>query len=118
MKLLSSSVARIIFAVAMLIFGLMHLMAGADMAGMVPSFFPGGVIWVYITGLGLILAGIAIIIKKMGKLASFLLALMLLIFVLSIHLPAVIGGDQMAMSQVLKDLGLMACALLIAGQLD
>lgn len=118
MRTLTTTVARVLFAVPFAIFGLFHFMGASQMAGMVP--LPGGVFWVYFTGAALIAAAIAIMFNIMGKLASLLLALMLLIFILSIHLPGVIGAaDQQAMQQsmmsLLKDMGLMAGALTYAG---
>lgn len=43
MKALIDCYARIIYAIPFAIFGLMHFMKGGDMAGMVPSFIPGGI---------------------------------------------------------------------------
>lgn len=83
------------------------------MAGMVP--IPGGVIWVYLTGVALIAAAVAILIDKKAKLASFLLAVLLLVFVLTIHLKGAMGGDQMAMASLLKDLAIAGGALVFAG---
>ncbi len=113
MSLLTSTVARWLYALPFGIFGLMHFMMAENMAGMVP--LPGGVIWVYLTGVALIAACISFIIQKQVRLAGLLLALMLIIFVLAIHLPTVMGGDQSAMSSLLKDLALAGGALLIAG---
>jgi putative oxidoreductase len=115
MQALTGTAARYIFAIPFVIFGLMHFMAAGDMAGMVPAFIPGGVFWVYITGLSLILAGVSIILKKKDKLAALLLGIMLVIFVLTIHIPTVIGGNQMAMAQVLKDLSLAGAAFAFSG---
>ena len=63
MKALIDCYARIIYAIPFAIFGLMHFMKGGDMAGMVPSFIPGGIFWVYLVGVALIAAAVAIIIK-------------------------------------------------------
>jgi uncharacterized membrane protein len=106
-------IGKYLFATIFLVFGAMHFMAGAEMAGMVPAFVPGGVLWVYVTGLALIAYALAIYTGRYAKLASQLLALLLIIFALTVHLPAVMGGDQMSMSQVLKDLGLAAGALVL-----
>lgn len=111
-----STTGRIIFAVPFAVFGLMHFMMGNAMAGMVPSFFPGGVFWVYLTGLALIAATISLITQKQIVLAATLLGVLMFIFVLTIHLPALIGGDQMAMTSVMKDVSLGGAALMIAGQ--
>lgn len=115
MQVLTTTVARYLFAIPFIVFGLMHFMAGGDMAGMVPSFIPGGVFWIYLTGLANLGAGVSIIIKKKDKLATLLLGIMLIIFVLTIHLPAVMGGDQMAMSSILKDLALAGAAFTFSG---
>jgi len=83
------------------------------MAGMVP--IPGGVFWIYLTGLSLLLAGISIIIKKYDDWSSFLLAILLLTFVATLHLPGVIAGGemgQMYMTNLLKDLALAGGALM------
>ncbi len=58
------NVGRIVFAIPFAIFGLMHLMMANNMAGMVPTYVPGGVFWVYLTGLALVAATISIISKK------------------------------------------------------
>jgi uncharacterized membrane protein YphA (DoxX/SURF4 family) len=102
----------------MLIFGIFHFINADKMGGMVPDFIPGGVFWIYLTGAGLIAASISFIINVQARLAGFLLAGMLMVFVLTIHLPGVINGaeatSQMAMMGLLKDFGLAAASLLIA----
>lgn len=120
MQALNTTVARVLFAVPFGIFGLLHLMGGQNMAGMVPSWIPGGVFWVYLTGLAHIAATVSILIQKKAKLASLLLAVMLGIFVLTIHLPGIIGasdemGRMMSMSGFLKDVALAGGALAFAG---
>ena len=109
------NIGRIMFAVPFALFGMMHFMAAGDMAGMVPAWVPGGVFWVYLTGLALIAATVSLITKKHIYLASLLLTFLLIVFVLTIHLPSIMGGNQMAMSSLLKDTALAGGALLIAG---
>mgnify|MGYP006883065791 FL=1 len=108
------SIGRYLFTVPFALFGLMHLMMANDMAGMVPTWLPGGVFWVYLTGLALIAAGVSFVIQKHTYLAGLLTAALMLVFVLTIHLPGVIGGNMMAMSGLLKDLGLAGGALMLA----
>ena len=104
---------KYLLAIPMAVFGIFHFMNGPAMAGMVP--IPGGVIWVYLTGAALIGAAAAIILDKKAKLASFLLAVLLLVFVLTIHLKGAMGGDQMAVMSLLKDLAIAGGALVFAG---
>ena len=112
-QLLPPNVFRVLFAIPFAVFGVLHLMNASQMQGMVPTYVPGGIIWVYITGSLLIAAALALIINKYAKAAGFLLGLMLLVFILSIHVPALLGGDQSAMSGFLKDFSLMAAAMFI-----
>ena len=121
MKLLTTTIARYVFALPFGIFGLLHFMNASQMAGMVP--LPGGVIWVYLTGAALLAACISIIIQKYTRWACLLLALMLIIFVLTLHLPGVINAPDEAamgasMAQILKDTGLAGGALILADNYD
>lgn len=114
-----TKLGKFFFAIPFLAFGCMHLMKGGDMAGMIPAWLPGGVLWVYLTGVAQLLFVVSLILGKMDKLASVLLALWLLISVLTIHVPGLSNPDQnmmmMSMKCLLKDLGLMGGALMFAG---
>lgn len=108
-----SVIGKYLFAIPMIIFGLFHFLNATAMAGMVP--IPGGVFWIYLTGTALIIAGISIIIQKLDDWSSFLLAVLLLIFVLTIHLPGVLAGGEMAqmyITNLLKDLALAGGSLI------
>jgi uncharacterized membrane protein len=123
MKALTSTVARILFAVPFIVFGVMHLGNANAMSGMVPSFIPGGVFWVYLTGIALLLAAVSFIIQKYTDYAGLLLAGLLGLFILTIHLPGLgstepvtIPRMQLSLTNLLKDLGLAAGALILAGK--
>lgn len=112
-------IGKIMYALPFGVFGIMHLMAGDQMAGMIPSYLPGGVFWVYLTGIALLAACISMLIGKMEKMATMLLGVLMLVFVLLIHLPGVMaGGDgaQMAMGGLLKDFSLAGAAFYISGK--
>jgi putative oxidoreductase len=115
MNILTGVVARIFFAIPFLGFGIGHLTNASMMAGMVP--IPGGEIWVYVTGIAMIMAGIAAITKFQGKLAMLLLALLLFTYIVTIHIPMMMNPEtmQMGMIGLYKDAGLMGGALLLAG---
>jgi len=114
MDFLTGRVGRLLFALPFGIFGILHFMMAENMAGMVPGFIPGGVVWVYLTGVALLAACVSFVIQKEVRLAGLLLALMLIVFVLSIHLPGVISGSESAMPNLLKDTALAGGALLLA----
>lgn len=117
MKLLPT-VGKFMFAIPMAIFGLFHFMNAESMGGMVPSFIPGGILWVYLTGAALVAAAVAIIIGKKAKLATQLLGLMLLLFAVLVHLVSVTNGNEMSMPNLLKDVALAGGAWFMSGQLS
>jgi putative oxidoreductase len=115
-----TKVGTIFYALVIGFFGINHFLEGTGMQKMVPSFLPGGVIWVYLTGTCLIAAAIAFLIDRQVRLAGLLLCLFLLLIVLTVHLPAVIhapdgGARRFPMTNLIKDTGLAAAALLVAG---
>lgn len=111
---------KIMYCVPFIGFGIFHLMNANQMAGMIPAYLPGGAIWVYISGIALLLAAISILTGKSTKLATMLLGVMLLLFVLMLHMPNLGNADammaQMAMSGMLKDIGLAGAAFWISSQ--
>lgn len=113
-----SRIAVIILAIIMIIFGVYHFMQPQTLLVYVPEFMPGGIIWVYLVGVAFILAAIAFITHKKAKLAAYLLAVMLIVFVLAVHLPNYLNAGsadmkQMALVSLLKDTALAAFALYI-----
>ncbi len=109
-----SRIATIAYAVVIIVFGVTHFASSQDMRNFVPAFVPGGGVWVYITGTLLVAAGLAFLLNRQLRLAGILLAVLLLSFALTIHLPRLIDGNSSGLGQILKDLGLAAGALLIA----
>ena len=112
MKVLTDLIARILFGVPIAVFGIMHFAFADAMAQMAPF---GGVAIVYLTGVAMLAAGASILIKKKAALATLLLGVFFLLTATTIHLRAVIGGDEMAMSQILKDLMLAGGAWFMSG---
>ncbi len=110
-------IGKIIFAITFLVLGTEHFLNASKMQGYVPSFIPGGIIWIYITGGGMIAAAVCIMTSWLGRTASLMLALMLLSFIATIHIPGMMNPDmqQMAFMNLLKDAGLMGGAIVIAG---
>ncbi|MBI3395546.1 MAG: DoxX family protein [Spirochaetia bacterium] len=120
MSFLTNTVARVVYAVPFAIFGLLHVAYADKMGGMVPSWVPGGVIWVYVTGIAMVAAGAAIAMKVRARQACFGLAALLFIFILTIHGPGLANSAMRdaSMAQLLKDMALMGAALFLAGRMD
>lgn len=111
----------IIYALVIAFFGINHFLVGTGMQNTVPSFIPGGVFWVYLTGAALIAAAIAFITGWQRSLAGYLLAAFLIIIVLTVHLPAIMHAPDMAarrfpLTNLVKDMGIAAGALMVAGK--
>ncbi len=118
-----SRAAIYLLAIVMIVFGVYHFQHPRNLVVFVPQNIPGGITWVYVIGGAFILAALAFITNKFVKLAGYLLALLLLIFVITIHLPNYNqAGDpemrQEAFINLLKDIALAAFALHIAGSAD
>ena len=110
-KIIPTRIAEIIYALAIGTFGVLHFMNADAMGGMVPDFMPAeGKIWIYVTGTALIAAALAIIINKFKTAACYLLAVMLLIFVFTLHLKPAMDGN---MGNLLKDTALAMAAIII-----
>jgi uncharacterized membrane protein len=114
-----SRIAIYLLAIVMIVFGIYHFRHPKELLIYIPAFVPGGIIWVYFVGGAFILAALAFITNRLVGLAGYLLAVLLLIFVLTVHLPNYLhSGDQdmrqIALVNLLKDTALAAFALYIA----
>jgi uncharacterized membrane protein len=122
-----TTLGRILFALPFGILGLNHFLMKSYYLGMISTFVPGGGYTIIITGLALIAACISIIAKKYIQLSCLLLALLLFIFILTIHVPGLFDStpitilkmdtkvSTLALIELLKDASLMGGALMIAG---
>jgi putative oxidoreductase len=112
-----TTTGRVLFALPFGIIGINHFIVSDFFNGMLTSFIPGGGFMILFTGACLIAASISIILKKYIKLSCLLLALLLLIFILTIHIPQLFepNNAQVAFMHLLKDTALMGGALIIAG---
>jgi uncharacterized membrane protein len=122
-KHIVSHIAIYVLSAVMIFFGIYHFRNPKNLVEFVPANLPGGIIWVKVVGAAFILAAVAFILNKYAKIAAYLLALLLIIFVLAVHLPAYQHGAmeetrQSALINILKDTALAAFALHIAGSAD
>jgi putative oxidoreductase len=106
--------AEIIFALAIGYFGVLHFQNVDIMSGMIPDSLPGdGKMWIYLTGGSLLAAALAIIINKLRPVACYLLAVMLMIFVFTLHLQPALDGNP---GSLLKDTALAMAAIIIGNR--
>lgn len=108
------SLGKYLFAIPLFIFGLMHLMSADQMASMAP----GGAFMVYFTGLCLLAGSVSVMMGKYDKLASVLIALLLLLFLIP-HVQGMMnatdeGTKAMQMINILKNISMAGGALAYA----
>ena len=118
-----SRIAIVVLALVLIIFGAYHFMSPQNLVAWVPSWLPGGILWVYLVGAAFIATGLSFIANKLVKYSGYALAILLFLFVFTIHLPAYISGGDPEMRQIsfinlLKDIALAAFALYIASNAD
>ena len=110
-------IRKLMFIIPMAYFGFVHLGNANEMAELVPDVFPMPVLWVILTGMGLVLSCIAIVIGIRAKLAAQLLGAMLFVFAVLIHLPPGIQGNETELFAFFENLSLAGAALYLSSHL-
>ncbi len=83
--------SRWLLGVSMIVFGIDHFLALIFIANLIPAWIPFHVFWVAFFGMALIAAGISIGLNVLSRWGSALLGLMFGIWVVTLHLPRVLG---------------------------
>ena len=89
-------IGRYIYAFSMVIFGIQHYLYAPYIAFLIPKWMPAHLFLAYFTGTAFIAAGVAIAIHFFSRLASILLGLMFLLWVITLHIPRVIASPHNA----------------------
>ena len=110
-------IGRILFAVPFAVIGLTHFLMRPHFLEMLNnSLFPGSLYAVILSGIMLIVASISILLNKYVKVACLWLAGMLLVIIISIHVPNLFYPEhfEYALNQLLKDSALLGASLMIS----
>lgn len=114
-----SRIAIYLLAAVMIAYGFIHLFKPHDLVVYIPDYVPGGVVWVHVVGVAFILGGISFILNRWVKMAGYLLAILLFVFVIVIHLPNYLNAGAaetraMALINMLNDTAIAGFALHLA----
>ena len=85
-------IARMIYGLALIAFGVAHFAYVNETAALVPRWLPAHVGWVYLTGSTYVAAGVAVLTGAYARLAASLSALQIGMFTLLVWLPIVATG--------------------------
>ena len=87
-------IARVLYGLALIPFGLAHLLYVPATAALVPGWLPAHVVWVYLTAVAFLAAGIAVLVNVRAPLAARLSALQIGLFTLLVWVPIVATGTK------------------------
>lgn len=114
-----SRIAIYLLSVVLIIFGIFHFKHPHDVMVYVPSSLVGGITWAYVVGGAFILVGVSFLTNQFVKVTGYILAALLIFFILSIHVPNYMNAgttetQQLALINILKDTAITGFALHIA----
>ena len=111
---------RIFFAFALIVFGAQHFMYTRFIAAIVPAWIPQHHLWVILTGIALIAAGVAIATTIADKIAGFCLFALFFLWLILLHIPRVLhalhSGDEWSSAFVV--LAFCGSSILLAASSD
>lgn len=80
-------IGQVLFGVSLPVFGILHFVYAANVASLVPAWYPWPLFWAYVTGLGNVTAGAAIVTGVLARPAALLAGFMYGTYAVTLHIP-------------------------------
>jgi len=110
------ALTNLCFAVPLAVFGAEHFALGNSMIGLVPSYMPWRLFWIYFVGVALIVASLSIATRIQVRWSGLLFGIMMFLFVAMIHLPeAIKSGDRLIWTIVIREMSFGGGGWVLAG---
>jgi len=109
-------IARVLYGCSLIFFGSAHFIDLKDTLSLVPDWLSGHAFWAYFTGGAFVAAGVAVLAGRCARLAAFLVAFQIGLFLLLVWVPIVAAGSKVPFrwSQTILNAALLAAAWVVA----
>jgi uncharacterized membrane protein len=109
-------IAHALYGFSLIFFGSAHFIDVKDTLSLVPNWLPGHAFWAYFTGGAFIAAGVAVLAGRCARLAAFLSAFQIGLFLLLVWVPIVAAGSKVPFqwSETILNAALLAAAWMVA----
>lgn len=111
------NVARILFALALIVFSGLHFIYADYIATLIPKWIPFPLFWAYFFGVAFITTAISLLLQLVVRLSTSLLSIMFFVWVLVLHLPRCINNahTESEWTSLFIALAMGSTALMFAG---